>query len=324
VAVQVQKRRSRRDGLIAEPVDLQCLVAIVSYNAAVGSEGLTPLLARPYAERQRIIVVDDEAARALASGHAADVEPTPAARESSNFSLAKLAAFGTVGILTRDPVLIGVALLNSAPEGTTPTPTTSMLAVGRTEAQSLTLPPGHPRDRVVYIGHPIVPTTYYPAAAFHRFAFEDKFAEAIRLLMSLGATSIEVEHVRGWSDEFAADIAVPLPAAGKVEIGGRADKQHSKGSSLLFRATLAGSTEPMIPEDLVWYPHEPTWRRVAEGRTRYGMREFELSVRYDDDYGIDARFKLAVQKVGLDLGGKFQEHEATTWKINGSFDPQAN
>jgi hypothetical protein len=260
----------------------------------------------------------------LASGHAAAVEHTPGTPGSSKVSLGRLALAGTIVLVTKNPLLITIAFENSASEGTTPTSTTSILAVGRTEAQSLTLPPGHPRDRVVYIGHPIVATTYYPAANFHRFAFEDKFAEAIRLLMSLGATSLEVEHVRGWSDELAADLAVPLGAAAGVEIAGRAGTQRSKGASLLFRATLAGSSEPRIPEDLVWYPHEPTWRQVAEGRTRYGMRGFDLSVRYDDDYGIDARFKLAVQKVGLDLGGKFQEHEATTWRINGSFDPQAN
>ena len=44
-----------------------------------------------------------------------------------------------------------------------------VLTVSRTEAvQLLRLPPGHPRDRVIYVGHPALDPVYYPAAGFHR------------------------------------------------------------------------------------------------------------------------------------------------------------
>ena len=89
-----------------------------------------------------------------------------------------------------------------------------VLTVASTEAASLTFPPGHPRDRVLYVGHPAAPTTYYAAAGFHRHTFEHKFAEAVGLVMALGATQLEVEHVKGWSDQLAANLAVPLPMVG--------------------------------------------------------------------------------------------------------------
>jgi hypothetical protein len=269
------------------------------------------ILTKPYAERQRIVVMDDDAVLAERDAQAAAEKTGKGIDWPQVGKAAARIAVGSVGVVA---VEVLTAAAKAREDGL------RVLSVSRAEAGEFTLPPGHPRDRVIYIGHPAIPATYYPAAGFHRLAFEHKFAEAIALLMSLGATHLEVEHVCGWSDDFAADLAVPLPAGAGLEVGGRVGRQQSSGSSALFRATLTGSSEPKIPADLVWYPHEPTWQQVAEGRTRYGLREFQLAVRYHDDYGIDAGFKLAAQKVGLELGGKFQEHESTTWRINGTFE----
>jgi hypothetical protein len=284
------------------------------------SNHLSPLLSKPYSERQRIVVVDDgalaEMRARVGSGQAPQIIGSDATkafgwRDAANIALAVVGFAGGVGALT------GIVQLKD--EGKGRSRGLSFLAVSHQEASALRLPPGHPRERVIYVGHPVVPTTYFPAAGFHRLAFEDKFTEAIRILMALGATQLEVEHIRGWSEGFAADLSVPLPAAAGIEVAGHAGRQRRSGAALLFRASLSGSSEPKLPEKLVWYPHESTWRQVVDGRMHYGLQEFQLSVKYDDDYGIDAGFKVAVQNMGLELGGKFQEHEATTWKINGAF-----
>ena len=36
--------------------------------------------------------------------------------------------------------------------------------------------------------------------------------------------------------------------------------------------------ELALPPGLLWYPHEPTWQAVAEGRSAYRLTEFELRV----------------------------------------------
>jgi hypothetical protein len=265
------------------------------------------LLKRPYAERQRIVVADDAA---VAAEREAEVA---AARSGQGVDWGRVVMTGLAGPLAAIAVEVISAAAKARQTGL------KVLAVSRTEAQALTLPPGHPRDRVLYVGHPALSPVYYPAASFHRFTFEHKFSEAIRLLMALGATELEVEHVRGWSDDFAASLAVPLPTAAPIEFGAKAEGRRTTASSALFRAKLAGSPHPAVPGDLVWLPHEPTWQQVADGRMKYGLREFQLTVRYDDDYGINAGLKVSAQNVGLELGGNFQEHEATTWKIQGDF-----
>ena len=80
----------------------------------------------------------------------------------------------------------------------------SLLVVGRTQIGGLAFPPGHPRNGTIYVGHPVIAGQYYPMANFHRFLFEHKFFEAIRLLRYLGATRIEVEHLKGKSTDWLA------------------------------------------------------------------------------------------------------------------------
>ena len=273
-------------------------------------EDTPSLLSRPYAERQLLVVADDAVVQAERQ---VEAEAADSGKAVDWNRVAKYALLGVAGVAY-------VAIETARAAARARERGVDVLTVSRTEARVLRFPPGHPRDRVLYVGHPAAATLYYPAAGFHRLTFEHKFAEAIRLLISLGATELEVEHRRGWSSEFAAnlDLAFPLFSV-PVETDAKGGRKRSGSSSALFRATLRGSENPLIPADMVWYPYEPTWELVAEGALHSGLREFELTVRYEDDYGVDAGLKLAVEKVGLDLGGSFQEHVSTSWKISGTF-----
>jgi hypothetical protein len=191
------------------------------------------------------------------------------------------------------------------------------LPISQSEAQTLDFPPGHPRSKVLYIGHPAVPTLYYTTAQFHRFTFEHKLSEAVRLLMSLGATRIEVEHVAGWGNEFSAHLNVGLGPA--VSGTTTVEAKRQSDMHLLFVAKLIGSASPVLPPNLIWYHHEPTWQQVAEGRLKYGLQDFTLTVRYEDDFGVNANLKMSAQSAGLDLGGAFEDHKATVWRMVGEF-----
>jgi len=180
------------------------------------------------------------------------------------------------------------------------------------------LSPGHPRDRVLYAAHPAVSTSYIPIADFHRFTFEHKFSEILSILMHLGAKKVHVEHVCGWGHDFASKLSVGIPQA-KINVGVSANKKSETSRRILYEAELEGSKSPELPDSLVWYKHEPTWQKVSEGRLRFGLKKFSLKLQYQDDYGVNAGLKIKAQKVGLDLGGDFQNHESTTWSINGEF-----
>ena len=74
-----------------------------------------------------------------------------------------------------------------------------------------------------------------------------------------------------------------------------------------------------MPSSLVWYHHEPTWQSIAKGRIDFGLSQFLLTVNYEDDFGVNAGLKASAMKAGLELGGNFEAHEATTWKLHGKF-----
>jgi hypothetical protein len=270
------------------------------------------ILQLPYSERQLIVVQPDDVVAATRQAEAPTTEnDAPPDWKDSALRVGKAAFRFTILSPITDITFDALSAWAKAREGGL-----NVLQVARSEASRLQFPPGHPREQSLYVAHPALPSVYYTTASFHRMVFEHKFAEAIYLLMSLGAAQIIVEHVRGWSREFSARISTPLP---EVDAKIEASNLATSATSLLFEATLNNKQVPAIPDELVWYAHEPTWQAVAKGRIQFGLSQFSLTVNYDDDFSVNSGLKLRVQKAGLDLGGTFEDHLATTWKIHGKF-----
>ena len=272
---------------------------------------MTPTLqSRPYSERQMIVVTDDDVAEAL---HRAENEPS---ERRGGPSLSDI----VLSLLLPTPYVVGKLAVEAirawkrAQEYDIP-----IVHVGKSQAAELKFSLGHPRNSVVYVGHPAFPDVYYTIADFHRLTFEHKFSEAVNLLMHLGATHLRVSHVRGWSEEFSSRLSVALGQASTHTTAGEIEQGRHSRSQILYEATLSGTATPTLPSSLVWYHHEPTWQSIAKGRLEFGLQEFALNVTYEDDYGVNAGIKASVHKAGFDLGGKFEDHEATTWRISGQF-----
>ncbi|WP_233842304.1 hypothetical protein [Dyella sp. 2HG41-7] len=192
--------------------------------------------------------------------------------------------------------------------------------VGSGVAKDLLFPPGHPRAKVVYMQHPANQRLYYPVASFHRHVFEHKFSEALLLLGALGANTINVQHVKGWSREFAGELSVPIPpSAGTGQAGGSVGTQARTGENLLFHASLRGSNAAAMIDNPVWFPHEPTWQAVAKLRLDHGLDVFSLTVNYEDDFQVNAHLTAAIEGAGFQVGGKFENHQSTVWTMSGEF-----
>jgi hypothetical protein len=192
-----------------------------------------------------------------------------------------------------------------------------VLRLRTAEIADLQLPLGHPLFETVYVGHPARPAAYYPIADFHQRAFEHKFSEALRLVTSLGATSIKVSAVQGWGREFSAGLRVDLPTADTV--GANGASQESRNREFLYSAELDGSAKPVVPPDLVWFPHEDAWQEVTRQRIEHGLRSFELQVTYKDDFSVTSELAAGLSKAKFKLGGKFQRQQSTIWAIAGKF-----
>jgi hypothetical protein len=135
--------------------------------------------------------------------------------------------------------------------------------------------------------------------------------------MSLGATEIRVEFVRGWKRDFASQLSIPL--AQSVSAGASASIGKQSQENLLFQALLSPGRSPTFPNDLIWYHHEPTWQNIADGRLNHGLMDFSLTVSYEDDFGINLGLTASAQRAGMELGGKFEDHQNTVWQLVGKF-----
>jgi len=271
-----------------------------------------PLFAKPYAERQFIVVVDDKLKEA----------ENKAKQKATVTTEGKVIKWTKIVIKTLYSIVPATYLLVDAIETVLKSISKlrskgiDVILVSRSDARNLIFSPGHPQDKVLYVGHPSNPPVYYPFSEFHRLLFEHKFSEALEMLMSLGATEVEVYRVKGWSSEFSLNLNI---AISDWKPGIEAGKDKKASAKLLFKATLKSKKKPKLPKDLVWYPHELTWQKIAEGRIKYGLKDFALIIQYEDDFGINAGLKVKILKSGLDIGGKFEDHKKTAWRIVGKF-----
>ncbi|MGE0699916.1 MAG: hypothetical protein AB7O57_12545 [Hyphomicrobiaceae bacterium] len=277
-------------------------------------------LATPYDDRRLIVVLDDELIGAIRNSQKESTQPRKATRSIEvSFDMGFGAEISVdVGKLVSVTAEAAKLMLGSVSKVVRSGG--DILPIEKSLASTLVFPPGHPRAGTVYVGHPVISARYLTFASFHRTVFEHKFSEAIYLLMSLGATKIKVEHISGWAREFSGTIAAPLGVAG--DLSATASKSAATKNNMLYEAELKGAPQPEIPSDLVWFKFEPTWEAIARGRLDFGLKSFSLAVSYEDDYGVNAGLKNILAKSGLEISGKFVDHEATVWNISGEFREQ--
>jgi hypothetical protein len=283
------------------------------------------LVAEPYTNRQLIVVSQDATAEAAKEESWKEVQGanrtwTQFARTvvKNTFQSAKSDPLRTYVLSV--PVELGIqgvkAWRKDRQDGA------PVRKISSQQAGGMLFPPGHPRPGVVYVGHPFIPTVYFPMADFHRMMLEHKWNEAVHLLASLGATSIRAEHVSGASRDFAAKAFASAASSGATA-SVDASAASKSGTSFVFNGDYAGAKKAKLPENLGWFPHEPTWQMVARGRIEFGMTRFSMEVSYLDDFGVNVDAQVKLTKAGFGFGGKFEGHESSVWKLEGEFRPLA-
>lgn len=220
---------------------------------------------------------------------------------------------------TLEPARIGLGMLGLAGRAIKEAASAELPMISRlslTDAKAYKMPAGHPVIGTVYAVHPCDDNRFYPVASFHSAVFQDKVNEAERLLACLGATRIEIEHVKGWDRNFTANAAAQVNG---VDVSAEGGRSSSSSSNLMYEADYDNDDAPFVPDDLHWYPHEQMWQTIVESRFKRGMRSFSLAISNEEDHNINAGLTAKLEKGGFQIGGTFKDHVATTWKMTGTF-----
>lgn len=295
------------------------------------------LLERPYSDRRLIMFVDDEVIEAHDKAEAAVIESRKITITTEEYLEYFKSQFNRVYIDDLVRMLQQARVYFAAKrDGVT------IRLVEKSLIGQFQLLPGHPRENVVYVGHPAIPKHYIPITDFHRVVFQHKFSEAVSMLMNLGAKNIHVRYVKGLGLEYLLSHGVVSAAPMQTEPAENRGKAIMEAYKNILKSSPAGAfgfedirasveqvvllrtaprmvAPPRLPLNMAWYMFEPTWHWVGEGRMKFGLKEFIIDVNYREDYDINPVLRTKLEKAGFQLGNEFECHVPTLWRIFGEF-----
>lgn len=177
-----------------------------------------------------------------------------------------------------------------------------------------------PEKNTFYIKSPHKDNVYISASKFHTVLFEEKYTEAIDLLMALKPKNLIVEHREGYSQEIRTKAGVlkdGLNALGNFMKDGKNERKIMfKGE---FKKPISLERDK-LSSNLIWYPAEEKWQSIVEGVTKHGLEHVEMDILYDDDFGVNTELELSLAKVaGGSAAVKFVSYKRTLWKVKATF-----
>lgn len=142
------------------------------------------------------------------------------------------------------------------------------------ELPEVQFPSSHPKKNQTYIAHPYKKDNYLPIENYDYELLNDRLNEFFYFLQCLGATSITFETIEEESKEenkhFNIKGEVDVKTKAEVKLGAEYDNVMNSSLCNYLKMertqTFNPTKRPYIPNDLVWYPNEFTWQRLAQQR----------------------------------------------------------
>lgn len=151
-----------------------------------------------------------------------------------------------------------------------------------------------------------------PFGAYDEWSLRDRYNEAIRIMNTLGASTITCETY----GEVSVQRGIFAKVLGR---GGTLTQQRIENSGFDFWHNGAGSA-PRDPRPLRW-PEEPGFAAAVSSVLDNGATEVTISIRSSRTHAVDGNLGVQLKGVGLDLGGRTQRSGATSLNISATFPP---
>lgn len=199
---------------------------------------------------------------------------------------------------------------------------------------ALQFPIGHPIADQLYVAHPYISGRYIP--------FED-YDLTCWLAQCLGATEVTIESEKDKS--FDNKVNTNSSHSGKashikVSVEGSYEKNREDSrfeqlrNKLSLNQKFSPSQKPFVPDGLVWYEHEASWKRLATQRLQGGLLEHvermasnnheSAMVKASDLVSLKAEFMKLTQIEGQykkEVESSFKKKENISLQIHVTFAP---
>jgi hypothetical protein len=209
-------------------------------------------------------------------------------------------------------------------------------------------PIGHPVSKELYVGHPFNNKIYIPISTLEETLFMDRFQEFSYFLQSLGATKISIENNRGKAVEQIDNVSAEINVKGEFGKAGisiansetnktrssNAEQSQNSNKHISREQVFLPIKKPFLPENLVWYPHEPSWQRLYEQRINGNLlvhneivsTKQHQTVSRNEKRNLQQSLELYMSNLNvshsLDKSHMFTEKETTEWVIHVEFAPK--
>lgn len=147
--------------------------------------------------------------------------------------------------------------------------------------KNMILPLGHPKDGMLYLGHPFIKNKYIPMENYEIELLEDKIREFCELVESLGATEVYVEsisstiqnnkQINNSNKEIDDNMITGIEAKIKTNQSDKFEEQIKR--TINISQKFNPKSLPVLPQDLNWYGIEYSWQRLYNQRMRGSLIE---------------------------------------------------
>lgn len=166
---------------------------------------------------------------------------------------------------------------------------------------------------VVYVQvHSEAGALLVPFGEFAEWSLRDRYNEAIRIMNTLGASTITCDTFR----EVSKHRLMKFKVAGK---GPKLKQQRVENSGFDFKHVGAGSV-PRDPRPLRW-PDEPGFAAAVSSVLDNAATQVTINIRSSRTYATDGSLALQLKKIGFSLGGSSQHSGETSLHIHAEFPP---
>lgn len=167
------------------------------------------------------------------------------------------------------------------------------------------------RTSLVYVDVPSEAGPFLvPFGEYDDWSLRDRYNEAIRIMNTLGASTITCETYR-------AVVARRGLRAKVFSRGGELIQERIENSGFDFRHSGAGSA-PRDPRPLRW-PDEPGFAAAVSSVLENAATEVVINIKSDRTYAVEGELGLRLRKVGFELGAGAQHSAATSLHIRAGF-----
>lgn len=186
---------------------------------------------------------------------------------------------------------------------------------------SINFPPGHPSALNTYIQHPILHNHYIPIDDYEPILLKDKIDEFKYLVQCLGATEIQYNSIESLiensSDKTHTDIKVDasrkhVGASTSVDLNEEIVQASSDESKRLERQHFHPMSKPFVPDGLIWFNHESSWKRLSQQRLNGNILHHSevISISKSDSFSsldlteLEVEIKAIVKGVKINYNKK--------------------